>query len=353
MQVIRARNVNTALASALWALREVGELRSSRNGTVLAFPTAVSTVYDKPTERVLFSPMRNANPCFHLVEALWMLAGRNDVKFPATFVKNMKNFSDGGNTFWGAYGYRWRDFFGWDQIDEVIKELDKNPESRRVVMSMWNAQNLIQGPDNWYRENDFTRGQNNGKDVPCNTHIYFDLRGGKLNMMVCCRSNDILWGCYGANVVHMSILQEYIALSLGVEVGIYTQMSNDLHLYNAKMPEQGLEALAQNCLDFNLYSTGVVQSMPLWFGEEHRDHFDEDLMSFFHTFDTAGITAIAEDQYETNFFNFVVRPMVQAWTYRKTPNAALGAASNILASDWRASMQTWINTNHVSFGGAK
>ena len=81
------------------------------------------------------------------------------------------------------------------------------------------------------------------KDKPCNTHIYFQVRrersfqGGKnthddyLDMTVCCRSNDIIMGAYGANAVHLSILQEYIAASVGVYVGRYYQFSNNYHMY--------------------------------------------------------------------------------------------------------------------------
>jgi hypothetical protein len=46
---------------------------------VLVSQTPVVTCYSAPTQRVLFSPMRDANPFFHLMEALWMLAGRDDV----------------------------------------------------------------------------------------------------------------------------------------------------------------------------------------------------------------------------------------------------------------------------------
>ena len=52
------------------------------------------------------------------------------------------------------------------------------------------------------------------EEIPCNTAIYFKVREGKLNMTVSNRSNDVIWGTFGANVVHMSILQEYVAYFL-------------------------------------------------------------------------------------------------------------------------------------------
>ena len=64
-----------------------------------------------------------------------------------------------------------------------------------------------------------------------NTNIYFKIRENKLKMTVCCRSNDMLWGAYGVNVVHMSVLQEYMATMIGVEMGEYRQISDSFHIY--------------------------------------------------------------------------------------------------------------------------
>lgn len=343
MFVINARNVNEALPIALREVKRQGEYRNSRNGEVLGFMEPVATVYSHPTERVLFSPVRNANPTFHLLESLWMLAGRNDTKFPATIVKNMKNFSDDGETLWGAYGHRWRQFFGWDQIDAAVEELRVNPDSRRVVLSMWNAMD-DSGIAFGAGKPDFIVGLDGGKDVPCNTHIYFDRRGGKLNMTVCCRSNDILWGCYGANAVHMSVLQEYMALSIGCEVGTYTQMSNDLHLYTATIPKAGLLKLEEDCRTSNVYMNGV-SPVPLWGANESRESFDRDVRRFFIAFDREGHTGPGGVDYETGFFDNTVKRMLRAWSYRKVRAAALREVDRIVAEDWHYAMKSWIITN--------
>ncbi len=83
MNVISVRNVHEALPEALRFLRQTGVPRDSRNGAVLQAPCPVTTVYRRPDERVLFWPERDANPFFHFMESLWMLAGRNDVAWPA------------------------------------------------------------------------------------------------------------------------------------------------------------------------------------------------------------------------------------------------------------------------------
>ena len=212
---LRGRNVNSIWPKALRMMKYTGIKRSSRNGAVLECPEPVVTVYDRPTERVLFDPIRDANPFFHLFEALWILAGRNDVAWPAQFAANVANYSDDGKAFHGAYGYRLRTQHG-DQLKKAIGTLKDDPTSRRVALSIWDA-TLDLG--------------SRSKDVPCNTMLYCKVRDGRLLLTVCNRSNDMVWGLYGANVVQWSILQEYLAAQIGVAVGTMTTLSDSLHVY--------------------------------------------------------------------------------------------------------------------------
>jgi thymidylate synthase len=217
MQVLTVRNVHQALSEGLYLLSTKGNRRKSRYGEVLVMNEPVTTRYKNPWERVVFWEERDANPFFHLFESLWMLAGRNDVDFLKRFTKRMETFSDDGKTLHGAYGKRWRTWFKFDQLEEIIKRLKKSPDDRRCVLQMWDSTEDLR------RE---------GKDLPCNTQIYFTIScDGRLDMSVCCRSNDIIWGAYGANAVHFSILQEYIAKALDLQMGHYWQISNNYHAY--------------------------------------------------------------------------------------------------------------------------
>lgn len=232
MKVLKVRNVHEALPRAIDELLCYGIPRGSRYGDVLLYPQPVTTVYENPCERVLFWPERDANPFFHLYEMLWMVAGRNDVAGPAQFAKRMETFSDDGKTFHGAYGKRWRKWFAdWsqppnsetglnpnlDQLELIALELKENPDSRRCVLQMWDGQ--------------FDLGRN-GKDLPCNTIATFQIDSvGNLHLTVFCRSNDIIWGAYGANAVHFSFLLEYMATWIGCPVGTYTQVSVNWHGY--------------------------------------------------------------------------------------------------------------------------
>lgn len=222
MKVLNVRNVQQALPVAVRLLRDYGLPRDSRNGPVLQAPWPVATVYEKPCERVLFWPERDANPFFHLYEALWMLAGRNDVEGVARYAKRMREFSDDGKTLHGAYGYRWRQAFGhhgrvYDQLKVIIGLLKRNQTDRRAILQMWDTTvDLAQ----------------DGRDVPCNLTATFQIGpDNRLHLVVFCRSNDIIWGAYGANAVHFSVLLEYMALAIGVPVGTYTQVSVNWHGY--------------------------------------------------------------------------------------------------------------------------
>lgn len=214
-RIINARNVNDALSEGLWHLRTSGIRRESRNGPVIVAPGPVLTVYRMPWERLVMDPRRDANHVFHLMETIWMLAGQRDVGWLLPFNFNFAQYADGGIQH-GAYGWRWENLDPHEhQILRAVEELRK-PDNRRVVVQMWDAEHDLGSP---------------AKDVPCNTQIYFQVVDGKLEMTVCCRSNDIIWGAYGANAVHFSFLQQVMAEELRVEQGAYCQFSNNYHLY--------------------------------------------------------------------------------------------------------------------------
>ena len=216
MILVAGRNINTIYQEGLWKLRIMGKEERSRNGPVLVLPEPVTTIYDAPEERVLINPARRPNPFFHLFEAMWMLAGRNDLAFVEKFVKRFADYSDDGLTLRGAYGFRWRRHFAFDQVKRVVDMIKENPQTRRAVISMWDPVEDLGHPH---------------KDIPCNTTIYFRVRETLLDMTVCCRSNDAIWGAYGANAVHFSFLLEYIACATGLNLGKMYQISNNFHVY--------------------------------------------------------------------------------------------------------------------------
>jgi len=235
MIVIRHRNVNQAYGHGLHLLQSQGVLEQSRNGGAYVLQEPLATVYEQPIERVLFSPARNCNPWLHLMESFWMLAGRRDATWLDRYVSDFSaRFAEPDGDMHGAYGHRWRQHFSLDQDDPLdqlsvcIRLLADDPSSRQVVLQMWDPTADL--------------GVRGLRDRPCNTTIYFrrhTATAPRLDMTVCCRSNDAVWGAYGSNVVHFSILQEFIASALGIRMGSYTQISNNFHVYKSWIDQNG------------------------------------------------------------------------------------------------------------------
>ena len=323
IHTIDVDNVNEAMHKGLAYMLENGEHQSSRNGSVMVAPVPVCTTYHTPQRRVLFSPLRDANPFFHLMEAIWMLAGRNDVAWPAKFAKNMVNYSDDGKTFHGAYGYRWRRALGFDQPLAIINNLKRDPDNRRCVLQMWDGACATDAMD------DLHMGDV-GKDVPCNTHAYFEVRNGRLNMTVCNRSNDVIWGAYGANAVHFSMLQEFIALSVGVPMGVYNQFSNNYHIYLDKYPLEKIKALCDSAYRTDLYKfQGSNKLYPLMQGTPPELFLEQ-------------CEIFCNDPYEAmvgedKFWVDVARPMYQAFEQR-----SVEIARTIKAEDWQHAAVEWL-----------
>lgn len=345
MEII-ANNVNVAYSAALHWLRTAGVRETSRNGPVIVSPEPVLTTYLHPRERVLFSPLRDANPFLHFFEALWMLAGRNDVTFPAQFAPQMLKYSDDGKTLHGAYGCRWRKWFGYDQLSQLAMELKSNPDTRRAVLTMWDggAYSYEANNQDFGEYGDLRQAISGGKDVPCNTHAYLDCRGGKLNLTVVQRSGDAVWGTFGANAAHFSVLQEFLAAWVGVPVGVYRHFTNNLHLY-PEVFKTDLFAAAEDAEAHNYYPCYIkdkgkpaepVEPYPLV--SVPIADWEEDLRQF--------LKEPLNDDYNYNdkFFSTVAYPMYAAWAERKTKQGTgLEWAGKIAAFDWRVACEEWIH----------
>jgi len=331
MKVINARNVNDALLLGIDLFSDDTSYRiqESRNGTTYEALEPVTTVYRNPCERVCLVEERDANPFFHFIESMWMLAGRKDLISLTYYVSSMKDFSDDGETLWGAYGHRWKEYFLKNQLDIIVKMLQKNPEDRRAVLQMWDALHDL---------------DKEGKDVPCNTNIYFKIRDNKLNMTVCNRSNDMLWGAYGANVVHMSILQEYMAHRLEIEVGTYRQVSDSFHIYLNPVWEK-VKDLYIDIYTFkdikNPYDTlDDYKPVPLFV-----DHttLDWELNRFFN-YHPADLES--SNNWENHCMRDIAVPMASAYSKYKANqfDEAYEICEKIVPVDWKNACLSWLRT---------
>lgn len=321
------RNVNQAFSEIFWKLKVMNlEPENTRNGPALVYPEPVTTVYRYPFERVLFHKGRDANPIFHLMESIWMLAGRNDVAFLTQFNRRMSDFSDDGKTFNAAYGHRWRKHFGRDQLDDVIKLLRRDPATRQAVVQIWDDADLTKKT----------------KDKACNTQVIFDTRHNRLNMTVYNRSNDIWWGAYGANAVHFSILQEFVAGAVGMHLGVYRQVSNNLHLYTELYDAAKYLQDPPSIYDYDYYQRGEVRPAPLMLNSEYKLFLTECELFCLEPFNE-------KIHYANPFLEHVAKPMAMISRVRKA-HAGDGRyyAQKIRAEDWRRAAFEWIDRRDLA-----
>ena len=171
------------------------------------------------------------------------------------------------------------------------------------------------------------------KDLPCNTHMYPRMRmeDGRhvLDLTVCCRSNDVVWGCYGANAVHFSFVQEFIAGMLDCDVGVMYQLSNNWHAYDDTLDKVGFPDSPDR------YASGEVSCHPI--GDEWN-HWMTDLSVFFWKPDAG------PEVYMNNWFSTTVCPMYHTHTLWKSGDKELARqkAKLIESPDWRMAVVEWM-----------
>lgn len=148
-------------------------------------------------------------------ELLWFLKGDTNIKY----------LNDNGVTIWDEwadedgdlgpiYGSQWRAWNGFsDQIDDVVKQIKENPDSRRMIVSAWNVDDLqyMALP-------------------PCHCLFQFYVQGGKLSCQLYQRSGDTFLGV-PFNIASYALLTMMIANVTGLIPGEFIHTLGDVHLY--------------------------------------------------------------------------------------------------------------------------
>jgi thymidylate synthase len=204
-------------------IKESSSIQESRIGSTYEILHAFITI-GNPRERWVCVRTPMINPAFAIAEIVWILNGRNDSKFLNFWNRNLPKYAGSGDEYHGAYGHRLRNNFNIDQLDQAYKTLKNNPDSRQVVLQIWDPNRDL--PDN--------QGQPKSEDIPCNIVSLLKVRDGKLEWQQVMRSNDIILGL-PYNFIQFTILQEIMAGWLDLEVGTYNHLSDSLHVYLDKL----------------------------------------------------------------------------------------------------------------------
>jgi thymidylate synthase len=152
-------------------------------------------------------------------ELIWFLKGdTNNTYLKAHGVSIWNEWEDANGDLGPIYGKQWRYWQGsrkkpYDQIDWVIKEIQRNPNSRRLVVSAWNVGDLERM-----------------KLAPCHCLFQFYVSGDRLSCQLYQRSADIFLGV-PFNIASYALLTHLIARECKLEVGEFVHTFGDAHLY--------------------------------------------------------------------------------------------------------------------------
>jgi thymidylate synthase len=152
-------------------------------------------------------------------ELLWFLHGDTNIRYlRENGVTIWDEWADEHGDLGPVYGYQWR---SWpapdgrhiDQISQVLQELRRNPDSRRLLVSAWNVADIPRM-----------------KLAPCHALFQFYVAGGRLSCQLYQRSADFFLGV-PFNIASYALLTLMVAQVCGLEPGEFVHTFGDTHLY--------------------------------------------------------------------------------------------------------------------------
>lgn len=246
------KGINAFLRDTCRLILKDGVCRETRGKICYELPQPIMIKITDPTARLVTIPERNWYAPLAYGESLWLASGRNNIEYINPYGSNIKNFSDNGVTMRGGYGPRFRHYNGSNadyDIRHMFKEKLTEVDQFRYVVECFKKdintrQAIINIGDPVKDCFDEDRNLKVTKDIPCTRTLHFikDPKENKMNLIVSMRSNDLIWGASAVNIFNFTLIQEYIAAILGLEVGSYYHIADNLHYY--KNMKEMVEAIA-------------------------------------------------------------------------------------------------------------
>jgi thymidylate synthase len=162
-------------------------------------------------------------------ELLWFLKGETNIAYlKENGVKIWDEWADENGELGPVYGKQWRSWEGAngetiDQITDVINQIKKNPDSRRLIVSAWNVADLPKMAL-----------------MPCHAFFQFYVAEGKLSCQLYQRSADVFLGV-PFNIASYALLTMMIAQVCDLELGEFIHTFGDVHIYNNHMEQVNLQ----------------------------------------------------------------------------------------------------------------
>jgi len=175
-------------------------------------------------------------------ELLWFLKGDTNTRYlKDNGVKIWDDWADEKGDLGPVYGYQWR---SWpapdgrhiDQISEVLEQIKRTPDSRRIIVSAWNPADL---PDERISPQDNV-SQGRMALAPCHAFFQFYVCDGRLSCQLYQRSADIFLGV-PFNIASYALLTMMVAQVCGLQAGDFIHTLGDAHLYSNHLQQADLQ----------------------------------------------------------------------------------------------------------------
>jgi thymidylate synthase len=164
-----------------------------------------------------------------IYELLWFLNGDTNIKYlNENGVRIWDEWADKNGDLGPVYGKQWRSWEGAngvviDQISELIEQIKKTPDSRRLIVSAWNVGDLSKMAL-----------------MPCHNMFQFYVADGKLSCQLYQRSADVFLGV-PFNIASYALLTMMVASVCNLEYGDFVHSFGDVHLYNNHVEQAYLQ----------------------------------------------------------------------------------------------------------------
>jgi thymidylate synthase len=162
-------------------------------------------------------------------ELLWFLKGETNIRYlKENGVSIWDEWADERGELGPVYGKQWRSWEGadgkiTDQVVELIDQIKKNPDSRRLIISAWNVADLPKMAL-----------------MPCHTIFQFYVAEGRLSCQLYQRSADVFLGV-PFNIASYALLTMMVAQVCGLQAGDFVHTFGDVHLYNNHVEQAKLQ----------------------------------------------------------------------------------------------------------------
>ncbi|MEW8204190.1 MAG: thymidylate synthase [Candidatus Thiodiazotropha endolucinida] len=245
-------------ADSLWRqatdllLSSEARQQDGRNGSTREVMRVTFELSD-PKQRWITSRFPVINPAFAIAEVTWIINGRNDSAFLNYWNNQLPYFAGDGHIYHGAYGYRLRAHFDVDQLVRAADALKVDSNCRQVVLQIWDVNSDLP----------IKKAIPRDMDIPCNVMSVLKVRDGRLDWLQLSRSNDIFRGI-PYNFIQFTYLQEILAGWIGIPVGVYTHISDSLHIYEHDLQKIRTTTEGSLLTNDDAFNLSKAKSSILW-----------------------------------------------------------------------------------------